>query len=272
VRGHVLVYARDDGYTLPQWIRDQQDKITPDKARQLLSDYIHAVVGRYKGKVLAWDVLNEAIDDAPNARPFQLRNSFWFRKLGRDFVKLAFQFAHEADPQAELYLNEYGAEGLGRKSDAVLEMVRWVRSEGVFVSGVGMQWHKGANTRLASGDDFYQNAARLGKEGFNFQVTELDVAVPVKPYPAQDARYGQEPASPNDLKQQADVYRAVLRYALSLPNCRGLQLWGFSDKHSWIPGFSGGKDGAALISDAKFQPKPAHQSLLEELAAAHPEP
>lgn len=272
VRGHVLVYARDDGYTLPQWLRDQEANITPDKARQLLKDYIYAVAGRYKGKVFAWDVVNEAIDDAPNQRPFQLRNSFWFRKLGRDFVKLAFQFAHEADPWAELYYNEYGAEGLGRKSDAVLELVRWLRAEGVFVSGVGMQWHKGVNDRITPGDDYYKNAERLRKQGFDFQVTELDVAMPVKPFPKTDARHGQEAASPNDLKKQADVYRAVLRYALSFSNCRGFQVWGFTDKHSWIPSFSNGKNGAALISDAKYQPKAAHAMLREELAASSPPP
>ncbi len=268
VRGHVLVYARDDGYTLPQWIRDRQAAISPDKARQLLKDYIYALVGRYKGKVLAWDVLNEAIDDGPGARPLHLRDSFWFRKLGPDFVKLAFQFAHEADPRAELYYNDYAAEGLSPKSDAVLELVRWVRAQGVFVSGVGMQWHKGVGDKIEPGDAFYRNAERLRKEGFDFQITELDVAVPVKPYPKEDARYGQQAASPHDLKQQAAVYREVLRLALSFPNCRGFQMWGLSDKHSWIPGFSGGKNGAALISDANYQPKPAHGALREELAAS----
>lgn len=270
VRGHVLVYARDEGYTLPQWIRDRGAGISPDKARQLLKDYIYAVAGRYKGKVFAWDVINEAIDDAPNQRPFQMRDSFWFRKLGRDFVKLAFQFAHEADPQAELYLNEYGAEGLGRKSDAVLELARWLRSQGVFISGVGMQWHRGLGEKVVPGSDFYQNAERLRKDGFDFQITELDVALPVKPYPAEDPRHGQEPSSPDSLSQQADAYRAMLRYALSFPNCRGLQMWGFSDRHSWIQSFSGGKNGAALVSDAAYQPKPAYLALHQELAASSP--
>lgn len=270
VRGHVLVYAKDDGYTLPDWIRKDEANIDAAKAKQLLSDYIHALVGRYRGKVLMWDVLNEAIADSPNKRPFNLRDSFWYRKLGQDFVKLAFQYAHEADPRAELYYNDYGAEGMGWKSDSARDLVRWVRQQGVFVTGVGMQWHIGVDSKVTPGDQFYQNAQRLQDENFAFMVTELDIAVPVKSYPPTDPRYGQEPQNPGDLIKQADLYRAVLRYALNFPNCRGFNMWGCTDKHSWIPGFSQGKHGAALISDQNYQPKPAYWQLQDELAANMP--
>lgn len=270
VRGHVLVYASDNGYTLPNWIRRDEAKIDAARARQLLADYIHTLVGRYRGKVLMWDVLNEAIADAPNDRPFNLRDSFWYRKLGKDFIKLAFQFAHEADPRAELYYNDYGAEGMGWKSDSALALVRWVRQQGVFVTGVGMQWHIGLNNKVAPGDQYYKNAQRLQDEKFAFMVTELDIAVPVKSYPPTDPRYGQEPQNPDDLTRQADLYRAVLRYALSFPNCRGFNMWGCTDKHSWIPSFSKDKNGAALISDQIYQPKPAYWQLQDELAASAP--
>ena len=261
VRGHVLVYARDDGYTLPDWIRKQESEITPAQARQYLRDYIYAVAGRYKGKVFAWDVINEAIADGETKNPYNLRDSFWFRKLGVDFIKLAFQYAHEADPKAELYINEYGAEGLGRKSDSILALLRWLKSEKIPVTGAGMQYHLSATSSVRPGDAYYQNARRLRAAGFAFQITELDVSVPVS-----DPKTGYLPVSPRDLQAQADVYGSVLELALSSANCRGFQVWGFTDSHSWIPGFSPGK-GAATILDNLYRTKPAYSRLQERLLA-----
>lgn len=82
LRGHVLIYARDEGYTLPQWIRAKESELSKEQASELLHDYIRAVAGRYKGKIAMWDVVNEAIDDRPNSNPYNLRNSFWFRNWG----------------------------------------------------------------------------------------------------------------------------------------------------------------------------------------------
>jgi endo-1,4-beta-xylanase len=261
VRGHVLVYARDDGYTLPGWLAKSEADISPADARKMLHDYIFAVAGRYRGKIFAWDVVNEAIDDKKNDRPFNLRDSFWFRKLGPDFLKLAFQWAHEADPRAELYLNEYGAEGMGRKSDAVLAILTYLRSAGVYVTGAGMQYHIGLETTVTPGDAHYLNAQRLSAAGFAFAITELDIGIPVS-----DPGIGYVPAKPEDLDRQAELYRAVLHFALASKNCRLFQLWGPSDNHSWIPGFSKGS-GAATPSDAKYQPKPAYRALQSELSA-----
>ncbi|CAF1673162.1 unnamed protein product, partial [Didymodactylos carnosus] len=137
IRGHTLVWATDN--TIPHWLLQQESSITPDKAKSLMSDYIHAVVGRYRGKIPSWDVVNEAVDDAQNnGHPFNMRNCFWFRKLGQDFVKYAFMFAHQADPQARLYYNDYNTEDMGSKSNSAFELVKWVRSEGVAIHGVGM--------------------------------------------------------------------------------------------------------------------------------------
>lgn len=258
VRGHVLVYARDDGYTLPDWLRKSEADISPARARQLLHDYIFAVAGRYRGKLVAWDVVNEAIDDGPNDRPFHLRDSFWFRKLGPDFLKLAFQWAHEADPRAELYYNEYGAEGMGRKSNDVFALLQWLKSAGVFVTGAGMQYHLSVGDHVAAGDDHYLNARRLASAGFSFMVTELDVQMPVS-----DPKTGYVPLVAADLDRQAEVYRSVLDFALTSGNCRGLQMWGPSDNHSWIPAASAGK-GAATPANAEYQPKPAYRALQEE--------
>ncbi len=284
VRGHTLIYGRDDGWTLPNWLVTEpgrvvnktiEDGMTKAEATALLRTYIHAVAGRYKGKVAIWDVINETVDDAKNSNPYNLRSSFWFRKLGPGFVASAFRWAHEADPAAKLYYNDYGIEGPGPKADAVFALVKSLKAQGVPIDGVGMQWHIGVGTHLTPSDGYYQIAQRLKDNGIDFMVTELDVAVPVVVYPKTDPRYGLVPMNPADLDTQGRVYGEVLKYALSFPNCRGLNVWEFTDRYSWIPDFTIGRlkdnppgvpQGAATMLDANYQPKPAYKALMQVLS------
>ncbi|HEX8236633.1 MAG TPA: endo-1,4-beta-xylanase [Abditibacteriaceae bacterium] len=270
VRGHVLVYARDDGYTIPNWLLQQEANIDYGRAKQLLHDYIFDVAGRYKGKIAMWDVLNEAIADVPNNRPFNLRDSFWYRKLGTDFIKFAFQWAHEADPTAELYYNDYNIETPGRKFDSALELIKWVRQQGVEVTGMGLQYHLRVVDTITPGDGHYQNVQRLRDENFQFMITELDVRMPVKAYAPSDPRFGLEPVNPADLDKQANIFRAALHMSLTMPNCHALNIWGFTDAHSWIPSTFAGA-GAATIFTAAYEPKPAYWQMQEELGRNLPD-
>jgi endo-1,4-beta-xylanase len=127
---------------MPEWLLKQESSVTPDKAKSLLSDYIHTIVSRYRGKIQLWDVVNEAIDEVrTNSHPFNIRDSFWFRKLGLDFIKYTFMFAHEADPDTKLYYNDYNIETLGTKSDRALALANWLKSEEATIDGVGIQWY-----------------------------------------------------------------------------------------------------------------------------------
>jgi endo-1,4-beta-xylanase len=262
IRGHTLLWATDA--TTPSWLLQQESSISPDKAKSLLSSYIHAVVGRYQGKIPSWDVVNEAIDDAENnGRPFNMRNGFWYRKLGQDFVKFAFIFAHEADPQAKLYYNDYNTEGMSSKANNAFQLIKWAKSQGAPIHGVGMQWHVGLWAMVYPGDQYYQNAQRLIDDGFDFMVTELDVALPMN---------GDNPRDPDDLEKQGAVYRSLLKYALHFsPRCRAFITWGFTDRYSWIPPFSDYRDGAALPADWNYQPKSAYWQMQEELARVLPD-
>ncbi|CAF0987580.1 unnamed protein product [Adineta steineri] len=262
IRGHTLVWAQDK-YT-PDWLLKQESSLSFDKVKLLLSDYIHAVVGRYRSKVLWWDVVNEAIEDSKNnSRPFSLRDCFWYRKLGQDFVKYAFMFAHQADPQAQLYYNDYNNEDMGSKSSRILELIKWVRSQGATIHGVGMQWHIRISRTVNPGDQHYQNAQRLIDNDFDFMVTELDVAIPIN---------AGNPRDPNDLERQGRLYRALLKYALHFsPRCRALITWGFTDRYSWVPAFYNNTEGAALPSDSNYQLKPAYMQMQEELARVLPD-
>jgi endo-1,4-beta-xylanase len=153
IRGHNLGWGKDK--YIPHWLLEEESSITPDKVKQLLSDYIHTVVGRYRGKIPWWDVINEGIDDYNNTNPFNLRDCFWLRKLGPDFMKYAFTFAHEADPDAQLYYNEYGIESIGSKATQTIALFNWLPSEGVTVHGIGLQWRIGVSMNVTPGDGHY---------------------------------------------------------------------------------------------------------------------
>jgi endo-1,4-beta-xylanase len=265
LRGHVLVYARDEGYTLPQWLRTKGPELSKEEASQLLHDYIKAVAGRYKGKVAMWDVANEAIDDRPNSNPFNLRDSFWFRKLGPEFLVLAFKWAHEADPRAELYYNDYSIEGGGPKAQHMLDLAKWLKEQGAPITGLGLQYHIDCRTSIEPGDGHYQLIEAIKKLRLAYMITELDVAVPAKRLPAGDPDRGMVPADPADLELQAKVYAAVFKMALSSRNCHGINIWGLTDKYSWIPGFSRGRDGAATLFDKDYNKKPAYDAIAAVL-------
>lgn len=262
VRGHVLIYASDNGYTLPQWIRTQGADISTEEASALLHDYIFAFAGRYRGKIAMWDVVNEAIDDRPNnGNPFNLKNSFWFRKLGKEFLVLAFKWAHEADPKAQLYYNDYGVEGGGEKAKQMLELGKWLKEQGTGITGLGLQYHIDCHTKIAPGDGHYGLIEDIRKAGLSYMITELDVAVPIQSKPAGDPDSGLIPKDPADLERQAEVFASVYQMALDSKNCKGVQTWGVTDRYSWIPGFSRGRNGAALLLDKDYAPKPAYNSV-----------
>jgi endo-1,4-beta-xylanase len=238
IRGHTLVWHNQN----PTWLARRTK--TRDDAIAVLKDHIQTVVGRYKGKIVAWDVVNEAVDDSTG----ELRESPWLTAIGPDYIALAFQFAHEADPVAKLYYNDYGAEGVGGKGDAVFELVKGLKEQGVPIHGVGWQGHFEGSSFIL---DMKTNGERLAELGLEVSITELDVRIPVPP-------------TDPGLAQQAKTYGTATGICLALANCRAIVTWGITDRHSWVPGFFPGK-GAALPFDENYQPKPAYKAIAEAL-------
>jgi len=238
VRGHTLVWHSQN----PGWLARKIK--TRDEAIAVLKDHIQTVVGRYKGRIAAWDVVNEAVDDSTG----ELRESPWLTAIGPDYIALAFQFAHEADPAAKLYYNDYGAEGVGGKGDAVYELVKGLKEQGVPIDGVGWQGHFQANSFIS---DMKINGQRIADLGLEVSITELDIRIPI-------------PATETGLAGQAKTYGNVTRICLDLPNCKAIATWGFTDLHSWVPGFFTGA-GAALPFDENYQPKPAYEAIAGAL-------
>ncbi|WP_198680699.1 endo-1,4-beta-xylanase [Lentzea terrae] len=232
VRGHTLVWHNQT----PQWVQD----LPAAELRQAMLDHIRVVAGHYRGKVFAWDVVNEAFEENGTRR-----QSFWQQKLGDGYLAEAFRAARAADPDAKLYYNDYNIDGLGAKSDAVYELVRSFKQQGVPIDGVGLQAHL-----LLGGvpSSMQQNLQRFADLGVDVAITELDVRMNL---PADSAK----------LATQAADYGAVARACLAVTRCVGITTWALSDKYSWIPSVFPG-EGAALPFDEAFAPKPAYEALV----------
>jgi endo-1,4-beta-xylanase len=257
VRGHTLVWHQQN----PKWLTE--GRYTPTQLAHILEEHIKTVVGHYRGKVFAWDVVNEALDEQV---PVKLRSTIWYDQPGigdaqRGFAYLArcFRWAHEADPQALLFYNEAEAEEMNPKSDEVYATVREFKRQGVPIDGVGLQMHVG-NLR-ADAASISSNIARLVALGVQVHITEMDVALPADASGHPSAR---------DLRRQADIYGAIAEACLSHPGCTAIQTWGFTDKYSWIGSHSRHTQGAALLFDANYQSKPAYEALRSVLESKTP--
>ena len=283
VRGHTLVYAGDGNYRIPDWLVAKESTLTSADAKALLQKYVTAVVTRYRGKIVAWDVVNECVTgDTNNGRWFNMVNDFWYRKLGRDYVLLACQYAHQADPNVELNINDFGIEKTGSKIDNLVALVTWLRSSNNFDGtpikvGIGMQYHLSVSDSISpfdENDPYVQVARRLQNAGIPFTITEMDVWIPVTDG-YNNGGPGLNPQDPNDLNRQANIYRNALKLAQRFWNCQGFQIWGVTDKRSWLPSFLWSSQrvigGAGLIFNQYYQPKPAYTALQEELGRAIPD-
>ena len=241
VHGHNLVWYQSN----PSWL--DNGTWTASTLTAVLYDHIDTVVGHYRGKIALWDVVNEAYNDDGS-----LRSSVWLNNIGRSYIELAFDRAHAADPNAILVYNDYGIETVNSKSNAVYAMAQDFVARGVPLRGIGLQMHVDESgvdlTSLSS------NMQRFASLGLNVYITEMDVRLPASP-------------SATDLNNQATVYQNVLDRCLLQPACKGLQMWGFTDKYSWVPGFFPGM-GAALIFDANYVAKPAYFALQSRLGGA----
>src|SRR5439155_18063679 len=174
-------------------------------------DHIRAVAGHYRGRVLAWDVVNEAIADDGSG----LRDTVFRQKLGDDYIADAFRLAREADPQALLFYNDYSGEGSGAKSDRIYELMRSLRLQGVPIDGIGLQMHVSA-LNYPSTSGIAANMRRLAALGLLVNISEMDVKIANVPGTTQ-----------SKLDAQRAAYHAIVGVCVVEPACHAITLWGF---------------------------------------------
>jgi endo-1,4-beta-xylanase len=239
--------------------------VTRELAMERLSNHIHTVVGRYKGRVMGWDVVNEAINDRGGGETENLRNSSWVRAIGPDYLTLAFKWAHEADPDAQLYYNDYNIDQdtnydratpqySGKHTSSMLLLKRLIK-DGAPINGVGIQghWHLYNNI-----PDVEKAIADYESLGLKVSISELDVTATGENSGAFPTRGGGAPITPEAFQKQAEVYAKLFdvfnRHAKSISR---VTFWGISDRRSWRSG------QRPLVFDGQLQPKPALQAILD---------
>ncbi|MFK8911449.1 endo-1,4-beta-xylanase, partial [Streptomyces sp. YS-3] len=222
LRGHTLVWHNQ----LPSWV----SSLPTTQVKAAMENHITTEVSHYKGKLYAWDVVNELFNEDGS-----YRSDAFFNAMGSGYVADALRTARAADPDAKLYLNDYNIEGQNAKSDAMYNLVKSLKAQGVPLDGVGFQAHFILGQVPSS---FKANLQRFTALGVNVAITELDDRV-------------QLPATGAALAQQASDYTAVINTCLAVPGCAGITQWGVGDADSWIPGTFPGY-GAATMYDANY--------------------
>lgn len=267
INGHTLVWHSQ----APRWFFT--DSLGNDVSREVMiqrmKDHIYTVVGRYKGRVNTWDVVNEAILDDGS-----WRKSKFYKIIGEDFIKLAFQFAHEADPEAELYYNDYSMSNPEKRS-GVVAMVKDLQQQGVKIDGIGMQGHVGLN--YPSLEEFEKSILAFSDLGVKVMITEMDITV--LPSPWNNA--GADVAANAGYQQKMNPYTDGLPDSVSMAfNERYLNffklflkhqdkisrvtLWGVCDHHSWRNGWPiRGRTDYPLLFDRDNKPKEVVGSIIQ---------
>ena len=252
MRGHTLCWHKQT----PTWLfKDQEGKaVTKEVLLARLKEHISKVVSRYRGKIYGWDVVNEAIDD--NDTVF-LRESEWYKICGEEFIADAFRWAHEADPKAILFYNDYNTES-PVKRDKIFKLLKKLKADGVPIDGIGLQGHWNLTTPTEQA--LRESIEKFASLGLQVQITELDVSI-----------YGSGDRDPADhqftaereqlqINQYKMIFRVLREYKKEIT---GVTFWNVSDRSSWLDNFPvRGRKNYPLLFDQRLQPKRAFQEVV----------
>ncbi len=259
MRGHTLCWHNQ----VPKWIfvNEKGDTVSKEVLLKRLEDHITNVVARYKGKIYAWDVVNEAISDKKDE---YLRKSPWLTIIGEEYIAKAFEYAHKADPEALLFYNDYN-EISPVKREKIFKLVTSLKEAGVPIHGVGLQGHWAVNEPTRNQLD--STLTLFSASGLTMHITELDISV----YPKEHNR---RTAKPEDIdtvftaekeQQQLEVYKMCFdlfrKHKASISN---VTFWNVSDRHSWLDNFPvQGRKDYPLLFDKDFNPKKAYWEVVK---------
>jgi endo-1,4-beta-xylanase len=267
--GHTLVWH---GQT-PKWVFEDNHGQPTDRNTLLarMSNHIHTVVGRYKGRIKGWDVVNEALNEDGT-----LRQTPWLKIIGEDYLVKAFEFTHAADPTAELYYNDYSLENLDKRNGAIA-LVKKLQAAGVKITGIGTQTHAKMDWPTPQLVD--DTLTAFGKLGLKVMITELDIDL--LPAASQDngadvnLRAAQNPTLnpyakglPDPMqkalaKRYAELFAVYVRHSKIVDR---VTFWGVTDGDSWLNGWPvSGRTSYPLLFDRNCQPKPAFDGVIQEI-------
>lgn len=268
VVGHCLVWAKDDR-TPPWFYRDGSNAASGELLLQRMKTHIEAVVGRYRGRIATWDVVNEALDDGTNF----LRPSGWSAACGDEFIAKAFAFTHAADPQALLIYNDYNNE-LPEKRAKLIRLVRKLRKLNVPIHAVGLQGHYEID-RLPL-DDIEATLIAMRELGVKVVVSELDIdVIPRGRWWADGGKHRDELSKldpyrdgcpPDVLERQAEQYAKLFQlFHKHADVIARVSFWNLHDGQSWLNYFPWRRVNHPLLFDREGKPKPAFDAVIKAL-------
>ena len=265
VTGHCLIWHSQVGRWM--FVDENGKDVSPEILKERMRQHIYAVVGRYKGRVKGWDVVNEAFEDNGT-----YRKSKFYQILGKDFIKYAFQFAHEADPNVELYYNDYNVE-TASKCDAIVQLVKELKDAGCRIDAVGSQSHMHLTTPTLKATE--TSFKKLKAAGVHILITEWDISVLPSPYHGANVStsfaYSKKmdpyregvPASVQQKwnKRVLDMFKLFLKYDDVVDR---VTVWGLNDAGTWLNGFPirGRKDYPVLF-DRKNERKAVVNDMVK---------
>jgi endo-1,4-beta-xylanase len=264
--GHNLIWHNQT----PRWVFEDEkgNPVDRDTLLQRMREHIFTVVGRYKGKIKGWDVVNEAVDDDGS-----LRRSRWLKIIGEDYLVKAYQFAHEADPDAQLYYNEYSMENTP-KGPGVIALIKKLQAARVPIAAVGMQGHYKMN--WPSRQDVGGTIDQFSQLGVKVMITELDVDVLPPPSRSVSANVSETFESRQELnpytkglpdsvqqalaRRYADLFAEFVKHRNQITR---VTFWGVTDGDSWLNNWPvRGRTSYPLLFDRQGRPKPAFESVI----------
>jgi endo-1,4-beta-xylanase len=259
MRGHTLCWHNQT----PSWlfVNAKGDTVSKEVLLARLKDHITAVVSRYKGKIYAWDVVNEVISDKPDEF---YRNSAWYKICGEEFIAKAFQYAHAADPEALLIYNDYN-EINPVKREKIFKLVKDLKESGVPIHGLGLQGHWAVSEPTAGQLD--STLTRYSQLGVELHITELDVSV----YPKEHGRRDRKPEDYNTdftaEKEQTQIEAYKMFFEMFRKHktaITSITFWNISDRHSWLDNFPvRGRKDYPLLFDRNLNPKKAYWEVVK---------
>ncbi len=266
--GHCLVWAKDD--RTPEWFfREGAQPVSRERLLDRMRKHIETVVNRYKGRIAMWDVVNEALDDGTN----YLRSSGWERACGEEFLFKAFEYAHQADPQATLIYNDYNNE-LPAKREKMLQLVRAMKARGVPLHAVGLQGHYELDS--IPFDEIEATIVAVKGLGLKIVVSELDIdVIPRSRWWADGGKHREELSKldpyrdgcpPDILQRQAEQYaRLFAIFRRHHDVVARVSFWNLHDGQSWLNTFPWKRVNHPLLFDRLGNPKPAFGAVMKAL-------
>ncbi|MAL17860.1 MAG: 1,4-beta-xylanase [Balneola sp.] len=257
---HTLVWHSQ----VPDWVFEDEDgdELTREALLNRMKDHIQTIVGRYKGKVYGWDVVNEAFNEDGS-----FRESRWFEIIGEDFISKAFEYAHEADPDAQLYYNDYNMENPEKRA-GIIKHLQKMLDEGVPVTGVGSQSHYSLRN-FPEFSEIEQSIIDLSSLGVDVMITELDLNVLPSAWsedgPTKEGTDIYQDGLPEEVEEEftkvhKDLFELYLKHSDVLTR---VTFWGVSDNGTWLNYLPTERVNYSLLFDRDNQPKPAFHALID---------